>query len=53
MTLLVYLISLLQFLTGADDVSLVFAGDAMQHERQIKAAAALKEGIGIRHITHP
>lgn len=39
MTLLVYLISLLQFLTGADDVSLVFAGDAMQHERQIKAAA--------------
>lgn len=38
MALLVYLFSLLQFLTGSDDVSLVFAGDAMQHDRQIAAA---------------
>ncbi|MDD7604882.1 MAG: CapA family protein [Candidatus Limisoma sp.] len=37
-TLFVYLLSLLQFLTSSDDVTLVFAGDAMQHDRQIAAA---------------
>lgn len=37
MTLSIFLLSLLQFLTG-DDVTLVFAGDAMQHDNQIKAA---------------
>ena len=37
MPLAIFLLSLLQFLTG-DDVTLVFAGDAMQHDSQIKAA---------------
>lgn len=32
------LLSLLQYLTAANDVTLVFAGDAMQHDRQILAA---------------
>lgn len=31
-------LSLLQYLAAADDVTLVFAGDAMQHDRQIAAA---------------
>lgn len=37
------LLSLLQYLTAVNDVTLVFAGDAMQHDRQI--AAARKDGI--------
>ncbi len=32
------LLSLLQYLAAAGDVTLVFAGDAMQHDRQIAAA---------------
>ncbi len=38
MQLLICLLSLLQFLVGEEDVSLLFAGDAMQHDRQIAAA---------------
>lgn len=38
MTLFVCLLSLLQFLSGSDDITLLFAGDAMQHDRQINAA---------------
>lgn len=38
MTLLLCLLSVLQFITGNDDITLLFAGDAMQHDRQIEAA---------------
>lgn len=38
MTFLACLLSILHFFTGSNDISIVFAGDAMQHDRQIAAA---------------
>lgn len=38
MILFIYLLSLLQLLSIGEDINLLFAGDAMQHDRQIAAA---------------
>ena len=43
MTFLACLLSILLFFTGSNDISIVFAGDAMQHDRQIAVA---KNGAG-------